>query len=294
MTRSQVRPAIVVAAVAAATIGIAVTAATSVAAAGPTRPTARPAARLDPKKGVSAWVFNGVDRALAKSGASWYFTWATNYHGISSPRGVSFVPMIWGPGSVTTANLQQVKREGRYLLGFNEPDNAGQSNMTVSQALNLWPRLIATKMKLGSPAVATDAATRGAWLDRFMRGARARHYRVDFITAHWYGGDFRTKPAVGELKSYLQAIHARYKLPIWLTEFALIRFASTVTFPTARQQAAFVTAATSMLQHLSYVQRFAWFALPATSGSTGDGSAGLFRPGAIATAAGRACESAGR
>jgi hypothetical protein len=294
VTRRQLRAAIVVA----ATIGIAATAATSVAAAGPTRSTARPpdrpTARLDPKKGVSAWVFNGVDRALAKSGASWYYTWATNHRGISSPRGVSFVPMIWGPGSVTTANLQQVKREGRYLLGFNEPDNAGQSNMTVSQALNLWPRLIATKMKLGSPAVATNAATHGAWLDRFMRGARARHYRVDFITAHWYGGDFRTKPAVGELKSYLQAIHARYKLPIWLTEFALIRFASTVTFPTARQQAAFVTAATSMLQRLSYVQRFAWFALPATSGPTGDGSAGLFRPGAIATAAGRAFESAGR
>lgn len=266
-------------------IGLVITASASAAAG--------PAVRLDAKKGVSAWVFNGVDRALAKSGASWYYTWATSHPGIANPRGVSFVPMIWGPGSVTTASLQQVKREGRYLLGFNEPDNAGQSNMTVSQALNLWPRLMATKMTLGSPAVATDAATAGGWLDRFMHGARARHYRVNFITVHWYGGDFRTKPAVGELKSYLKAIHARYKLPIWLTEFALIRFAGAVTFPTARQQAAFVTAATSMLQKLSYVQRYAWFALPASPGPSGDGTAGLFRPGAIATAAGRAFEAAG-
>jgi hypothetical protein len=281
--RRQLRLAIVVTAVVGITAGVAA----GVAA-------ARPTSRLDAKKGVSAWVFNGVDRALAKSGASWYYTWATGHPGISSPRGVSFVPMIWGPGSVTTANLQQVKREGHYLLGFNEPDNAGQSNMTVSQALKLWPRLMATKMNLGSPAVATNAATPGGWLDRFMRGARTRHFRVSFITAHWYGGDFRTNPAVGELKSYLKAIHARYKLPIWLTEFALIRFAGTVTFPTPRQQAAFVTAATSMLQHLSYVQRYAWFALPATSGPTGDGSAGLFRPGAVPTATGRAFESAGR
>jgi len=54
---------------------------------------------------------------------------------------------------------------------------------------------------------------------------------------------------------------------------------------------AFLTAATAMLQRLAYVQRYAWFALPASSG---DGTAGLFRPGAIATAAGRAFEAAGR
>jgi hypothetical protein len=262
------------------------------AAAASSAAAARPAAtKLDAKKGVSAWVFNGVDRALAKSGASWYFTWAVGHPGIASRRGVHFVPMIWGAGSVTTGNLNQVRREGHYLLGFNEPDNPGQSNMTVAQALSLWPRLMATRMNLSSPAVATDAATPGGWLDRFMRGARARHYRVNFIAVHWYGGDFRTGPAVGELKSYLKAIHARYKLPIWLTEFALIRFAATATFPTPRQQAAFVTAATSMLQRLSYVQRYAWFALPATTGPNGDGSAGLFRPGAIATAAGRAFEA---
>jgi hypothetical protein len=275
-----------------AAIGIAATAAASAAAAGPIgRPDAK---KLDAKKGVSVWVFNGVDRALAKSGASWYFNWGVDHPGIASRRGTAFVPMIWGAGTVTKANLRRVRREGRYLLGFNEPDNPNQSNMTVSQALHLWPRLMATKMTLGSPAVAADAATPGAWLDRFMRGARARHDRVNFIAVHWYGGDFRTRPAVAELKSYLKAIHARYKLPIWLTEFALIRFAATVSFPAPGQQAAFLTAATSMLQRLPYVQRYAWFALPATSGPTGDGSAGLFRPGATPTAAGRAFEAVGR
>lgn len=241
-------------------------------------------------KGVSAWVFSGVNKALGLSGASWYYTWATSHSGITSPSGVRFVPMIWGAGSVTTANLNQVKHEGPDLLGFNEPDNSGQSNMTVPQALRLWPKLMGTGLTLGSPAVATDAATPGGWLDTFMRGAKARHYRVDFIAVHWYGGDFVTGQAVQQLRGYLQAIHARYGLPIWLTEFALIRFGSTTTFPTAHQQASFVTAATSMLGRLSYVQRYAWFALPATPG---DGTAGLFRPGARPTAAGRAFEAAG-
>lgn len=242
------------------------------------------------RKGVSAWTFDGVNRALAKSGASWYYTWATGHPGIASPRGVRFVPMIWGAGSVTTANLRQVRHEGKYLLGFNEPDMSGQANMTVGQALRLWPRLMATGMRLGSPAVATGAATPGGWLDQFMAGVAARHYRVNFITVHWYGGDFVTSQAVSQLRSYLRAIHDRYHLPLWLTEFALIRFGATTTFPSASQQAAFLSKATAMLARLGFVQRYAWFALPATQG---DGSAGLFRPGAIATPAGRAFEAAG-
>src|SRR5215469_221561 len=253
---------------------------------------ARPteAAAIGAGKGVSVWMFDGVNKALAKSGASWYYTWAPVHPGITSRRGVRFVPMIWGPGSVTPATLHQVRREGPDLLGFNEPDMASQSNMSVSQALRLWPRLMRTGLKLGSPAVATDAATPGGWLDRFMHGVRARHLRVNFITVHWYGGDFATGQAVQQLHSYLRAIHARYRLPIWLTEFALIRFGPTTTFPSGRRQAAFLTAATSMLERLSFVHQYAWVALLATSG---DGTAGLFRPGAIATRAGRAFEAAG-
>jgi hypothetical protein len=275
-----------------AALAVVVTAVSCAAAVAASSPAASartyPAVAANAKKGVSVWTFNGVDRALAKSGASWYYTWGPDHRGISSRKSVSFVPMIWGAGSVTAATLRQVRREGRYLLGFNEPDNPGQSNMTVAQALRLWPQLMATRMILGSPSVATGAATRGGWLDQFMRGAAARHYRVNFITVHWYGADFATGAAVQQLKSYLQAIHARYRLPIWLTEFALINFSPTVSFPSPRQQAAFLTAAAAMLQRLPYVQRYAWFALPATGG---DGSAGLFRPGAVATAAGLAFEA---
>ncbi len=248
------------------------------------------AATSDVKKGVSVWAFDGLHRALSESGASWYFNWAAGHPGIKNPRGVQFVPMIWGAGSVTKANLRQARREGNYLLGFNEPDSASQSDMTVTEALKLWPRLMATGLTLGSPAVATGAATPGGWLDKFMAGAAADHYRVNFIAVHWYGGDFATGAAVQQLESYLRAIHSRYHKPIWLTEFALIRFGATTTFPSARLQAAFVTAATAMLQRLSFVQRYAWFALPATPG---DGTAGLFRPGAIATRAGLAFEAAG-
>ncbi len=135
-------------------------------------------------------------------------TGAATPNGVTAPAGVSYVPMIWGAANVTSATLSQVSQEGRILLGFNEPDLASQSNMTVAQALDLWPKLMATGMTLGSPAVAAGAATPGGWLDQFMAGAKTRGYRVDFITVHWYGGDFSTGPAVQELESYLQAIYA--------------------------------------------------------------------------------------
>jgi len=249
-----------------------------------------PAAQTSQRKGVSAWNFTGVQQALAESGASWYYDWATAPNGITAPPAASFVPMIWGAAQVTSANLDEVSHEGSVLLGFNEPDLAAQSNLTPAQALDLWPRLMATGLTLGSPAVSTGAATPGGWLDQFMTGAKQRGYRVNFITVHWYGGDFQSAAAVQQLESYLEAVYARYHLPIWLTEFALTSYSGgAATFPTEAQQAAFLTAATEMLDGLSYLQRYAWFALPT---STGSGTTGLFDPGPSATEVGRAFESA--
>jgi RNA polymerase sigma factor (sigma-70 family) len=257
------------------------------------KPTHKPPAPVtvsSERKGVSTWNFAGAGQALAESGASWYYNWGATPNGITAPASVSYVPMMWGAASVTSAALSQVSQEGHVLLGFNEPDMGSQSNMSVAQALSLWPKLMATGMTLGSPAVASGAATPGGWLDQFMAGAKARGYRVGFITVHWYGGDFAAGPAVQELESYLQAIYARYHLPIWVTEFALTSYSGgTATFPTEAQQAAFLSAATKMLDGLSYVQRYAWFALPTSSGS---GTTGLFNPGPSVTQVGQAFESA--
>ena len=256
----------------------------------PARKPPAPVTVSSERKGVSTWSFTGAGQALVESGASWYYNWGATPNGVTAPASVSYVPMIWGAANVTSATLSQVSQEGHVLLGFNEPDLGSQANMSVAQALGLWPKLMATGMTLGSPAVASGAATPGGWLDQFMAGARARGYRVDFITVHWYGGDFATGPAVQELESYLQAVYARYHLPIWVTEFALTSFSGgTETFPAEAQQAAFLTAAAKMLDGLSYVQRYAWFALPTSAGS---GTTGLFNPGPSVTQVGQAFESA--
>ena len=241
------------------------------------------------RKGVSAWSFDGVNAALSQSGSEWYYTWSAGHAGITTPRGVDFVPMIWGSGSVTAESLAQAKSSGHYLLGFNEPDMSSQSNMSVGQALDLWPKLQATGQTLGSPAVATGGATPGGWLDQFMSGVKSRGYRVDFIALHWYGGDFTTAAAVSQLRSYLEAVWNRYHKPVWLTEYALINFSNGTHYPSESQQATFLTASTNMLDSLSFLQRYAWFALPAAD----DGpSTGLFTSGPKITDVGRAFEAA--
>jgi hypothetical protein len=239
------------------------------------------------KNGAATWAVAGEKQAMAKTGVSWFYDWSATDDGIAAPKGVEFVPMMWGAGSVTKANLAAAKASGSTLLGFNEPDNGGQANMSVADAIKLWPQLEKTKMTLGSPAVAWGADVKGQWLDQFMTQAKADDLRVDFITLHWYGSDFDTKDAVGQLKAYVVATHAAYHLPIWLTEYALMNFGtSPASTPSAAQQARFVTRSTAMLNRLAYVHRYAWFSFPTpTQGGLGTG---LYRPGHGLTPMGRA------
>ncbi|WP_346015980.1 sigma-70 family RNA polymerase sigma factor [Couchioplanes caeruleus] len=241
------------------------------------------------KKGVGTWQFAGIKGALADVGAGWYYNWSPDDDTMPGPAGVEFVPMVWGKANVTDATLAKVKREGDVLLGFNEPDMAGQANMSVEDALAAWPRLQATGMRLGSPAVAYGADTPGGWLDRFMKGAKAKNLRVDFITLHWYGSDF-SSAAAGQFLGYVDAVHRKYGLPIWVTEYGLINFSGSPKYPAAAQEVAFIKASTKGMESRSYVERYAWFGLPAVGDSV---DFGLYRDASTPTEAGKAYRAAG-
>jgi hypothetical protein len=222
------------------------------------------------RKGVSLNPVDGASEALAASGATWYLNWASSTGAVTKPDGVDYVPMIWGPGSVTDAELSAATQGGtKELLGFNEPDNGRQSNMTPEQALDLWPRLEATGLRLGAPAVAADANLDGSWLDRFMKGAADRNLRVDFIPLHWYGSDFGPD-AANQLRGYLQAVQDRYHKPVWLTEYGLIDFSQDAPrYPSEQEQTDFIKSSTRMLDSLSFVERYAWFTLSTQTSPTG-------------------------
>ncbi|MCF3960261.1 glycoside hydrolase family protein [Streptomyces fuscigenes] len=221
------------------------------------------------KEGVGLNPAPGASKALAESDVSWYYNWTSAPGSVTPPKGIAYVPMIWGPGSVTPNQLSDAAKYGSQLLTFQEPDLATQSDMTVQQAVRLWPQLEKTGLPLSAPQVASGAATPGGWLDRFMKAASQHHLRVDFIPVHWFGGDFGPN-ATNELRDYLEAVHNRYHKPVWLTEYALTDYSQpTPRYPTPKQQADFVTASTTMLNGLDFVQRYAWFTLSTRTSPTG-------------------------
>ncbi|GAB3868477.1 sigma-70 family RNA polymerase sigma factor [Dactylosporangium cerinum] len=250
-------------------------------------PVALPPAVKSPKKGVSTNGKVNFNQAAVKDmKAGWYYNWSPS-PSFGATSGVEFVPMVWGTANVD-ADVAKAKQNGSVLLGFNEPDLKEQSNMSPEQVLDLWPKLQASGLRLGSPSVAYGGDTAGGWLDRFMTGARQRGYKVDFITLHWYGGDFGPD-APNQLKRYLQNVYNKYKLPIWLTEYALMRFENGTVYPTMDQQVSFVKSSTAMLEGLSFVERYAWFILYSSKA----GDTGLYSNGTTPTGVGAAYRAAG-
>jgi Glycosyl hydrolase catalytic core len=216
------------------------------------------------KKGIASSVYLSQDPTkLQELKVSWAYNWSSNVP--PSTTTIDDVPMLWGKMSVTPQTIAFLKaggRSGAYdsLLGFNEPDKAGQADMTPQQAIALWPELESTGLQLGSPA---PASPNDGWLDEFMSLAKARGYRVDFIALHFYV-DFTSPSSVAWLQTTLQGVYNRYHKPIWITEIGAVDtrpWAEPMAHvPTEARALTFMAEVTAMLDRLAFVDRYAWFA----------------------------------
>ncbi len=226
------------------------------------------------KKGVGHYGRNAAE-AVDLLGCSWFYNWESSRSADAKNVQAEYVPMIWGRN--VDAELEAVKpSSSTALLGFNEPDNKGQANMSVADAIADWPKLMATGLRLGSPAPTTG----NHWLDDFMTEARNRNLRVDFLCLHWYG-DITKPNAVESLRKYLQGYWDRYHLPIWLTEYSGADFdysasKETQLKTTVQDNAEFAAKSLVMLEDLPFVERYAWFSTRWTPHSKGYTKVGLY------------------
>ena len=218
---------------------------------------------LGAEKGVGMWGTAG-ERG-AEVGAKWYYNWNVAPT-MGSSGALEFVPMIWqtyGDRSATDWNIATAKAAASpVLLGFNEPDNCneGGSCGDVDSAIWSWPKLMSTGKRLGSPAVAGNYN----WLADFMSQAKAKGYRVDFLTVHYYANWSRGGGGVDALKKLLTGLHNQYGLPIWLTEFGTCSYAG--GWGSNADAAQFAKDAVAMLGTLPFVERYAWFSDKGYSG----------------------------
>ncbi len=103
----------------------------------------------------------------------------------------------------------------KHALGFNEPNEPGQADLSPSTAAALWKQhmepLKAHGILLGSPAPSSTPAGLN-WLQEFLQACSGCN--VDFIAMHHYGTiaqDF-----ISDVENY----HNTFGKPIWVTEWA--------------------------------------------------------------------------
>ena len=226
------------------------------------------------KKGIGLGGDPGlVEKQVKALGVGWHYNWTAAWKG-REIKGAPFVPMIfrdneWTAGSLEKVRVARSKKESSPLLGFNEPDGKDQANMTVEEALKLWPDLEKTNRRLGSPVTVHPD---NEWMQAFMNGAKDKGLRVDFICVHWYGERDADK-FIGRI----QEVHELYKKPIWITEFAIADWSAKSLKEnkhTPEDVLKFMEDVLPRLEKLDFVERYAWF--PAKAGDPKLGHSALF------------------
>jgi hypothetical protein len=229
-------------------------------------------------------------RFLDSVGAAWVYNWNTEpLPGL--PDSIEFIPMINRAGPELDGQIARVKalaspRGYRELLGFNEPDAETQGNTSVEAALNAWPKLEATGLRLGSPATVHPD---NEWMMAFMKGVEQRSLRVDFICMHSYGG-----PGVESLVKKIEKVHALFKRPIWITEFAVADWKAKTAAENRHKPeriAEFVSELLPRLESMEIVERYSWFHGGVSGGPLAN--AKLFNSDGSLTIVGEAYRSAG-
>lgn len=211
--------------------------------------------------------------------AAWYYNWNNDTNSALNWEYVPIRQQRHWPGYPTN------KTNITHLSGYNEPDNPVEDSYTSlgggsrDAAVAAWPELLATGLRVGSPAC-TDGGK--WWLFDFMDKANAAGLRVDYITIHFY----RCGQSAASFKSFLQEIWDRYQKPIWVTEFNNGANWTTCGDPTPDQNASVIGSFIDMLDETPWIERYAVYSnvewqRNMTWEAKWDGSAGLTPAGVV-------------
>ena len=236
------------------------------------------------KKGIGMTLKNPAKiQTLKKLKAEWLYTWGTELPP-NLPPTTNFVPMIWGywgqDNHIRQTGEAAQKAGIKELLGFNEPDQKQQSNISVEKALKKWPLLMETELRLGSPACVHPDRE---WMKQFMPAAKRKGLRVDFVCVHSYGG---TDSEV--FLKRMEKIHRLFGKPLWITEFAVGDWNAKSPQQNRHKPEAvlrFMEKVLPALEKRDYVEKYAWF--PASPTNNALGTSALYKPNGELTKLGK-------
>ncbi|OXU15551.1 glycosyl hydrolase [Sedimentisphaera salicampi] len=197
------------------------------------------------KKGWAGGTPSNVSGSASEAlNCSWRYNWG---NGGETTLDVEYVPMRHGP-TWPSYSVTNAKENVTHVLGFNEPDRPDQADMSVSEAIDRWPNLLESGLRLGSPSPSDGGLN---WLYDFIDQADALNYRVDFVPVHFYKNNW----SASQMYNWLKAVHERTKRPLWITEWNN-GCNWTTPHPTYQQNGDKIAELLSMLSTASFVERY--------------------------------------
>ncbi|KAH8116245.1 hypothetical protein DFH11DRAFT_1474712, partial [Phellopilus nigrolimitatus] len=198
--------------------------------------------------------YNDYRQYTTTGKVSWYYTWSPN----PINANLEFVPQLWGTAQVdafsSIINNTISKNDITAVLGFNEPEQSGQSNLSVEEGAELWKTYIeplkGQGIRLGTPA--TSSAPSGkAWIQDWL-SACGGGCNPDFVALHWYDVN------ATQFQLYLEDFHNTFQLPIWVTEWACQNFNGGAQCSEGGV-IAFLNQTQAFMDATDWVERYAWY-----------------------------------
>ncbi|PVG00157.1 hypothetical protein CPB86DRAFT_702007 [Serendipita vermifera] len=199
---------------------------------------------------------------LRSAKIGWYYTWSSWAN--DQAQNLDFAPLLWGKDDI---DVWKTAISGRLkplfqnkgitcVLGFNEPQELGQSNLTVKEAKTLWmenikPLKTQYGVRLGSPATSSHPSGKN-WTRDFLAEC-GTDCGVDFIALHYYG----TNATV--MINYITDFHNTFQMPIWVTEWACQDYSGDNNQCTQDEVRGYMNTTQTFMDSVDWVERYSWF-----------------------------------
>lgn len=144
------------------------------------------------KKGLS-FTDPSVLTPWAGKGVGWTYNWWTTRGNV--PKEMDYFPMMWCPTKLSVKAWEDaantaISQGSTRILGFNEPDQTGQCDITYQAAAEghmAYMNQFKGKAKIGSPAVTNGGGQMGLTYQENFLNACNGNCSIDFLNMHWYG-----------------------------------------------------------------------------------------------------------
>lgn len=211
--------------------------------------------RVFPWRWTNKKGFGGNQKSSEMLATNWRYDWGASGQ---STLDMEYIPMRHNAHWDSFKKINSLEN-ATAVLGFNEPMKKDQANMTIEKCVEMWPKLMASGLRIGSIAP-TDGSL--PFLYKFIDMADQKGLRVDFVAVHCYHANRSPQKWV----QWLKKIHVRTGRPIWVTEFNNGAPWTRNHNPSFNENARHLQGLMKAMDAAPFIERYAIFNLTAENG----------------------------